>query len=71
MSPGRPLGVLLGFSPPFSLIFLSPEGNRIVGTKKGNKVLEREMNRKLVRGARFLGTWFYFPEAEITVISSD
>ena len=46
--------VLLGYDPPFPLIFLNLEGEW-VQNKKGNKVLDREVNHKL----SFRGTWFY------------
>ena len=51
---GRPHRVLLGYDPPFSLIFLNLEGEW-VQNKKGNMVLDREINHKL----GFRGTWFY------------
>ena len=44
--------VLLAFNPPFSLIFLNPEGNR-GQNKEENKVLDREVNYKLGRGTQF------------------
>lgn len=46
-----PCRVLLSSCPLFSLIFLSPEGNRC-GTRKGIK-FSREVNHKLIRGTQF------------------
>ena len=48
------LRLLLGYnpSPHFSLILFSLEGEE-VWDKKGNKVLDREVNHKLSRGTQF------------------
>ena len=54
---GRPHKVLLGFSLPFSLILLSPEGNR-GGTRKRVKLWIKRLFINSVRELGFRGTWF-------------
>ena len=56
---GRPGGVLLGFSPPFSLILLNSEGKR-GRTRKGIKFSIERLNITLAGEFSFRGTLFQF-----------
>ena len=53
---GWPHRVLLGFSSPFSLIFLNPEGN-LGGTRKGI-VFGQRLTINSAGKVSFKGTWF-------------